>query len=57
MSDDFDAEQTPAELEHPPAPRSAFDHHVHLRLGSLESSRRFWRWVVGLGAPTKRGGR
>ena len=32
-------------------PRTAFEHSIHGRVGSLEDSRRTWRWIVGLGAP------
>ena len=54
MSDDFASEATPTD-EHP-APRSPFDHLTHRRLGSLEASRRFWRWAVGIGVPVIGGG-
>ena len=32
-------------------PRSAYEHKVEERLSSLEDSRRFWRWIAGLGLP------
>ena len=48
MSDSPDETDSPDESA---APRSPFDHAIHRRVGSLESSRRFWRWVIGLAAP------
>lgn len=33
------------------APRSAFEHQITERVNSLESSRKFWKWAFGLGAP------
>lgn len=34
-----------------PAPQSLFDHAIDARVGSLESSRKTWGWIVGLVAP------
>lgn len=36
---------------HSAAPSSAFEHAIDRRIRSLEGSRRFWKWAIGLGAP------
>lgn len=47
MSDGID----PNLADPAPAPRTPFEHHIHERVGSLEDSRKTWRWIIGLGLP------